>query len=231
MLPNSFFGSTNRTQQTLINILGTVLTLKNQQTILGTVIALKNRKKSIMIEENNTNITKNHQINFRAERIDDPELAIAVVDEIDVVAEEPALAVDNANSAVIDVVAQPSVVGNSPAVPQSNTYQTMIEASIQTLQHSVSLQQQLTLNSYTTTTENLDFINSKERRVAGNNTTDKMFQMLHKLFPEHYSLIQKMQEACSEKPDTTQKTRSLSSQYLKNVIKMVESLQGTSQDF
>ena len=233
------------------------------------------------MEESNTDITKNNQINSRVEETDvvtqEPEWEIddnadsGVVDivaqepaweidnnadsgvidvvaqepaweidnnadsgVIDVVAQEPAWEIDNnADSGVVDVVTQASVVENSPAVAQSNSYQTMIEASIQVLQNSVSLQQQLTLNSHTTTTKNLDVIysKSKERSAARNNITDGMFQMLQKLFPEHYSLIQEMQKARSGKPGTTQKTRSLSSQYLNNVIKMVKSLQGTSQGF
>ncbi|NEQ40438.1 MAG: hypothetical protein F6K40_31100 [Okeania sp. SIO3I5] len=262
-----------------------------------------------MIEENNTDITKNNQIHSRAEEIDDPDLAIAnevdeievvtqepeleidnydflvdeidvvaqelelddhpdsvvdeidvvaqepelddhpdsvvdeidvvaqepelddhpgsVVDEIDVVAQEPELD-DHPDSVVTDAVAQSSVLGNSPAVAQSNNYQTLVEASIQALQNSINLQQQLTLNSYTTTTKNLGFIYSKQRRVAQNNTTDEMLKMLEKLFPEHHRLIQEMQEASSRKPGATQKTDSLSSQYLSSVIQMVKNLQGTS---
>ena len=149
----------------------------------------------------------------------------------DVVTQEPELEIDNPDSLVVDVVAQDTVLGNSPAVAQSNNYQTMIEASIQALQNSVSFQQQLTVNSYTTTTKNLGFIYSKQRRVAQNNTTDEIFQMLEKLFPEQHSLIQKMQEARSIKSCKTEKIGSNGSQYLSSVIQMVKSLQGTSQGF
>ena len=151
---------------------------------------------------------------------------------VDVVAQEPAGEIDNnADSEVVDVVAPASVVENSPAVGQSDTYQTMIEASIKVLQNSVSLQEQLALNSHTVITKNLDVIYSKSkgRRVAGNNITNEVFQMLQKLFPEHHSLIQEMQEARSRKPDKTQKTRPLSSQYLNDVMKVVKSLQEISQ--
>ena len=68
---------------------------------------------------------------------------------VDVVAQEPAGEIDNnADSEVVDVVPPASVVENSPAVGQSNTYQTMIEASIKVLQNSVSLQEQLALNIF-----------------------------------------------------------------------------------
>ena len=115
-----------------------------------------------MMEESNTDITKNNQINSRVEETDvvtqEPEWEIddnadsGVVDivaqepaweidnnadsgVIDVVAQEPAWEIDNnADSGVVDVVTQASVVENSPAVAQSNSYQTMIEASIQVLQ-------------------------------------------------------------------------------------------------
>lgn len=186
------------------------------------------RKKSIMIEKSNiliTNITKNNQINSIAEEIDDSDLEIANVNEIYVGAQEPELEIDNPDSVVTDVVAQDSVLENSPAVAQSNNYQTMIQASIQAIQNSVGLQQQLTLNSYNATTQNLNFIYSKERRVAENYTTDGIFQMLHKLFPEHNDLIQEMREGSSRKPGKTNKTRSLSAQYLNNVIEMLKSVQ------
>ena len=205
-----------------------------------------------MIEESNTDITKNNRINSRVKEIDDSDLVVASaayeidvvvqypvreIDHpdsriVDVVAQEPAGEIDNnADSEVVDVVAPASVVENSPAVGQSDTYQTMIEASIKVLQNSVSLQEQLALNSYTVITKNLDVIysKSKRRRVAGNNITNEVFQMLQKLFPEHHSLIQEMQEARPRKPDKTQKTRPLSSQYLNDVMKVVKSLQETSQ--
>lgn len=163
----------------------------------------------------------------------EPTIANLVIEEeeeqvnvTEAVIEDGAEPPEGTDAVIEDVVGQSNVkdLGDASAIAQGNAYQVMTQSSIQAIQNSVSLQQQLSLNNYAITIQNLNCVYSRKRGTAADSaqSPNRMFEIFLSLYPEYSSSTQGDQPADFSTP----KAGSKRLQYLNDVLAMLKILQG-----